>query len=329
MKIFDLNFPSIQFTNNLHKNVLLLKKRFGVNFIIKDGEFELPSHLYIVTEPDNPKIQYYSLIYNLKERDDWLLPYKIVFYDTQKIAKNNNCYIANIHKTDKISGTNMVNIVLKLLKLLGAEKVRLHDGAHIICQPSGKDIDLSFFKLLEKGITFYQKFGFKFTIDPNNTNDLMSYGSTANMIKVMQKTLNDINKIKLSYYKDAYIKVLDIINKAIKNQDYENVKIYLHHPYKPYLVKKDKVKEHLLTTLPNIDTLLSIIKLSEKKYLTETMIELFYSDCNTYLQLEDIIFNNQFMGISYKGKGIYLKHNMIFRTLRHIRNNATFEIELN
>jgi len=335
MKILDLNYPP-GFSKNLQKNILMLKKLYGQKFIIKDGELELPAHLYLVVEPNNKKLKYYSLIYDLEDRDNWLLPFKIAFldmsYDIDNCDNNsnqflnNNCYIANIHKTDKITGSTMVTLVIKLLKVLHAEKVTLHDGAHINCYNSESEIDLSFFKLLEKGITFYQKFGFKFKMTKQ---DITSYGSTSNMMKTLRRDLDNIHKIKLEYYKDAYIKILDIINNIIKNQDYENVKIYLHHPYKPYLVQQDKVKDFVLSTVKDIDTLLNIIKNSKRKYLVELMIDLLYADCSSYLVLEDLIFKNRFAGIKYKNKGIYLKHHNIFRNLQHIRNNAIFEIVLN
>lgn len=324
MTVFDLNNPP-KFTNDLQKNILILKKSFGSRFKIKDGDIEMPAYLYLVIEPDNKKMKYYSLVYDIEDREDWLLPFKIAFLDMEKAIINNNCYIANIQKIETISGTIMVEIVLKLLKILHVEKAILHDGAHIDCGNS--EVDLSFFKLLEKGITFYQKFGFKFKMQ-KYASDIISYDSTENMVKVLHKNLKDIHKIKLDYYREAYVKILDIIKQIIKNQDYDNVKIYLHHPYKPYIVKKDRVREFILSTVRDIDSLLAIIKNSKKKYLTETMIELLYIDCNTYLLLEDLIFKNQFIGIKYRGKGIYLKHSIIFRNLRHIRNNAIFEIAL-
>lgn len=325
MKILDLNYPP-EFTNNLQKNIVMLKKLLGTKFIIKDGDIELPAYLYLVVEPNNKKMKYYSLVYDIEDRDDWLLPFKIAFLDMEKGIINNNCYIANIHKTETISGSTMVTTVLKLLKVLQVEKATLHDGARIDCFTS--EVDLSFFKLLEKGITFYQKFGFKFKMDESSANDIINYGSTQNMIKTLHQALDNIHKIKLDYYRDAYTKILDIIKLIIKNQDYENVKIYLHHPYKPFLVQKDKVKETVLSTVRDIDTLLNITKNTKRKYLTELMIDLLYADCSSYLVLEDLIFKNMFSGIKYKNKGIYLKHHAIFRNLQHIRNNSIFEIVL-
>ncbi|QKF94606.1 hypothetical protein QKU48_gp1148 [Fadolivirus algeromassiliense] len=335
MKIFDLNYNT-SFGNNVQKNILNIKKNFGNKFIIRDGDIELPSFLYQVKEDNNPKMQYYSLIYDIKERDSFLLPFKINFIDIIKLItkednnyKNNNCYIANIHKVEGVSGTSMVNTLLKFLKIIGVEQIILHDGARILCENNGQEIDLSFFKLIEKGITFYQKFGFKFLMDPGNAWHMIDFGNTDNMTKQLHIALDNVYKIKLDYYKNAYIKLLDIINQTIKEQDYDNVKIYLYHPYKPYILKKEHNREKLISMVHEIDTLLNIIKLSNKTYLYETMIDTFYSDCNVYIQLEDIIFNNLFMGISYKRKGVYLKHNDTFHNLRYIRNSAMFELNLN
>lgn len=335
MNIVDLNH-SFNFGNNVQKNILILKKNYGNKFIIRDHDIQMPCLLYEVKESNNPNMKYYSLVYDIKERYSFLLPFKINFIDIIKLSKkdgtnykNNNCYIANIHKTKNISGTNIVNTILKLLKILNVEQVILHDGARIHCDGSDREIDLSFFKLIEKGITFYQKFGFEFMMDPGNPWHAIDFGSTDNMVKILNKSLNNIHKIKLPYYKNAYIKILGIITTIIKEQDYDNVKIYLHHPYKPYLVKKENNKDKLLGMVNDIDALLHIIKLSQKEYLTEAMIDTFYADCNTYMQLESLILDNLFVGITYKKKSIYLKHIDIFHALRYIRNSSIFELKLN
>ena len=153
MKVFDINSPP-KFTNNLQKNILVLKKIYGKSFIIKDGDIELPSKLYQVKEPNNPTFKFYSLVYDIKDRDNWLFPYKIAFIDfivrgcpkdVSKSILNNNCYISNIHRTDKINGSTMVKTILNLLKVLKAQRVTLHDGASVKCEANGQDIDLSFF----------------------------------------------------------------------------------------------------------------------------------------------------------------------------------------
>ena len=52
------------------------------------------------------------------------------------------------------------------------------------------------------------------------------------------------------------------------------------------------------------DILFRIIDSSEEEYLTDLMIEKFYDDCTMYIQLENLIFENSFVGISYKNKNI-------------------------
>lgn len=352
MKILDLNYvDTSMFSKDLQKNINIIKQKFGKTFIIKDGDIKLPSLIYTVTNKYNKNFTYYALIYDDPkiDRTSWLLPFKIDFIDNSKVlqiynsddthqnsdninkAKNNNCYIANIHKTDTVSGTNMVTALLKLLKMINAENVELHDGTRVTCPTAGEhnEIDLSFFKLLERGITFYQKFGFKFVLNSGEPYYITDFGTTSNMTRVLQQSLEKFRKIKISYYKDAYIKILDIITDVIKNQDYDNVTVYNYHRIKPYAKNKQQIKDYLMNLVTMINDLLAIVKSTKKIYLVDVLIEKFYESCNLYLKLEDIIMRNMLYGVVYKNKAVYLKHIDIIDTIYTIRQSSIFRIKLN
>ena len=321
----DLDHPP-ELTNYLQKNIILIKKKFGSQFSIKNQDIEIPIKLFMVKNEYNPKLRYYSMVYDIETRDEYLLPFKINFINYLSLEKDNNCYISDITKFGHISGSQMVLFVLKLLKILGAEKAFLYDGTRIEC--NGMKIDLSFFKLIEKGITFYQKFGFKIFMDPSNHFLKIKYGTTETMSKALRDNLQQMQKIKLSYYYKCYQYILNILFDVIKNQAYDKIIIYLYHRYKPYIYKRSMTKQKVLSLVQEIDTFLGIIKRLDKVYLYQAMIKLFYEDCSQYVQLEDHIFNNLFYGISYNNKHIYLKHIKIFDNLKLIRNESVFEINL-
>lgn len=321
----DLDHPP-ELTQSLQKNIILIKKKFGSQFTIKNQDIEIPIKLFLVKNEYNPKVQYYSMVYDIEMREEYLLPFKINFINYLSLGKDNNCYISDITRFGDVSGSEMVLFVLKLLKVLGAERAFLYDGTRIEC--NGMKIDLSFFKLIEKGITFYQKFGFRIFMDPSNHFLKIKYGTTENMEKALKDNLQQMQKIKISYYYKCYQYILDILFDVIKNQAYDKITIYLYHRYKPYIFKRNMTKQKVLSLVQEIDMLLNILKRIDQVYLYQAMIKLFYDDCYQYVQLEDYIFNNSFYGISYKNKQIYLKHTKIFDNLKLIRNESVFEINL-
>lgn len=322
-KILNLDNP-IKLTNDLQKNVLIIKRKYGRKFKIQFDENTLiPVILYQVDYPHNPKVKYYSLIYDITDREDYLFPFKIDFYDVVNLENNNNCYIANIHKTATISGTQMVNFVIKLLVVLRANKVYLNDGARIDCDNT--TIDLSFYKLIERGGTFYQKFGFKFIA--NETWHRLNYGTSQNMNHVMLESLRKFKKIKLSYLNAAYEQILDILFAVIRNQDYDNLKIYLGHPTFPYIIRKQNTFNTVNEIVQEINYILSKTKTSERKYLYQLMIDLMKTSCQDYKRIEEFIINNQVYGVKYHRRKILLKHNYIFDDIKIIRN-STVELDL-
>ncbi|AYV78158.1 MAG: hypothetical protein Edafosvirus6_7 [Edafosvirus sp.] len=318
VKIFDLNNVSLKFTNDLQKNISLIKKKYGNNFIIQNNDVSLPSKLYKVTFNYN-NMNYYSLIYDMKgeDREQYLFPFKIDFIDTE-YKKNNNCYMSNINKTNTISGTEMVETILKLLKILGAKKVTLHDGTRINCHDN--EIDLSFFKLIEKGMTFYQRFGFQFA--PDEIWLKVKFGTPKNIQSILTKLLSRFRKIKISQLVASYNNILKILFEVIKNQDYENLKIYFIHPVKPYIIPIKKNRSRVANIINEIDFILSKMVDSNKKYLYELFINLFYNDCYSYILLFDYIINNMFYGVVYKKNKVILKESTLFNDIMNIRNSA-------
>lgn len=259
---------------------------------------------------------------------EWLFPYKIDFLDYIKFETNNNVYISDIHKHKNISGTNMMHTVLKLLKVLHADEVTVHDGSSIDCGHMKEAINLSFFKLVEKNTTFYQKFGFKLSIG-NREGLILRYKTDENMNKVLLENLDKFRKIKLEYYKTAYTQILDILTSVVKKQDYHNLDIQLYHELNTVYVDKLQLREKVLQMIRDINDIFFLFKIHNEMYLYKLMIKLFYDQCNDYVILVDVLLKNLIYSVQYNGNKIILKHTNIFVEIIDIIRYSIYSLKLN
>lgn len=316
--LLDLN-KSHRFGDSVQKNLKDIIIKYGNKFSIKNKDIILPSKIYKVKYQYNKKLSYYSIIYD-GVREQSLYPFKVDFLDDTNMEKNDNCYIANIHKTDKISGTNMMETILKFLKIIKVKEVTLYDGAKIKC--GNREIDLSYFKILEKGATFYQKFGFRFDVKDYQKK---MFDNEENMVKTLDKLIKDFKNIELVYFNNAFLQIIDIANEVIKKQDYKNLNITYFHTVEPYYASKGKLPEIIDELVIEINYILGktipAMK-NNKKYLYQVLIDLFYNDCNSYRTMEDNIINNMIYEVEYKKKKIILKHIQLFNTIRAIRYSS-------
>lgn len=322
MKVFDLNKKTKYKKGELQNNIKDLKKTFGNKFFIKYKKFKIP----VKFELKNLKykgFKYLILKYDIEKQTDYLLPFKIRFLDKDYIL-NNNVFIENIHKTDNISGTEMVNFVLELLKKLGTNQALLQDGATIKC--NNNIINLSFFKLIEKKRGFYEKFGFKLSSQMSN-NLKNDFPNNSTMYNLLYNTIDNFKKIKLNYYKDIYTEILKIIFNVIKTQDYNKIEIgildYIDFQNKNnitivYLTDKEYELLHIFTICNNI---LKLIKNTKHKYLYKLMIESINENkCEIYNQIMHYIIHNNLYLIKYGNKIIKFENLDIFHTLEDIKN---------
>jgi len=211
MLIFDLESKNIKFKSNLQANIRLLYYKFKDKFMIKDGNIIVPVRLELIKTHN---VKYYSLYYDIEFRDNYLLPFKIDFIDTCKYKLNNNCYIANITKIENISGSTMVKLVLKILKILKVHIATLYDDTNIKCGDT--KIGLSYFKLIEKQQSFYQKFGFKYMLKCSPKEDFFNkFNSNRAINKYLLNIIDLIKKTTFQsllefYWKFQRIKILMI-----------------------------------------------------------------------------------------------------------------------
>lgn len=329
MKTLDLNKNLGYKKGDLQNNIKDLKKKYGMKFIIKYKKFRIP----VKFKENHMKLlgfSYLSLEYDLKKRTQYLLPFKIFFMDStgNSYKLNNNVYIANIHKTDKISGSNMVQFVLELLNKLGTITATLHDGASVKCGNRG--FGLSFFKFIEKKRGFYEKFGFRLTSRFNN-NGKKNFPDNSTMYNLLYQRIDQLKKIKISYYIKIYNKILDLICNVIKKQDFDKVDIGLfgHSDIQQnntvndiIYVKQKDVKSKLLDLVSEINDLFEVLKKTKHTYLYKLMIELFNDPkkCSGYNQIMDYIIRNRLYMIKYGKNVIKIDYKYIFKNIFDIKH---------
>jgi hypothetical protein len=315
MKTFDLNETKYIFSSNLQKNLKKIEKIFGKIFFIKFNDIKIKVKLKIVKHKFM-KLKYYTLTYDIKNREFIYYPLEITFIDTVegKCILNNNCMINNIHKTDKISGSQLIQLAINLCKCLKVKKSYLFDEASIECNEYS--YDLSYIKLLQNNLTFYMKYGFEIDINYPKFNLMFNnkkkkYIFLYNLIKSCKKVKNkDIIKL----YKD----LLKIIINIIVNQDYNNLKIY-----NKYILDNDKTlnKISIYDLFINVKNVLDLLCNNKEKYLYETMIKLFNDKnlCSKYYIIENNFIYDLMYEVIYKNKKINFGILYNFKLLHYLR----------
>ena len=308
LKILDLNdkhdFQQNDLQNNLHK----IEETHGNKFIIKyklgTKEFEIP---VIFEQRELPNdIKFYQMTYDIAHRTTSLYPFKIDFYDYVRATLNNNSYIANMQKTDKISGTDMLKICLKINEIIGVKKTNLIDATSVMCKK--EEIDLSFVKLLEYDKTFYTKLGFEFEIT-DNLDPLIKFNDKQKLMDEIDRIIKVVRKIKITDIIDEYEKTLSLITKIIKENNKDNVDIMIDN-WSTYKNIEEIYKENPFDDIKDIfNECVDVLKLlhkyqSENELLYLLLIKLFKEKCDEYALLYKYIIDNRRTKIIYGDKKI-------------------------
>jgi len=165
---FEINGGKKQVqTVNLAKtfsdNILTNIKKYMGDILIVNGKIKMNATIGISENSDKSYVIFYNFDRTFKSpnsnADFWKVPFVI------RINPNNLfTYINIISKSEKYSGTEIVNTVLLLLKKFGVKYATINDGASITLSKGEKSssVSLSLVKAITEGRTFYQKFGFRF-----------------------------------------------------------------------------------------------------------------------------------------------------------------------
>jgi hypothetical protein len=245
--IFNLS-QEFEFTNDTQQNLEILHKKYGDQFQIKHNDNILDVILEKITYDAN-NVTFWCLHTDEKNRQNIMYHFCINFYDINSLNLGNISYISNVSKTDKMSGTETVKLVLEINKKLGVQKTFLHDGATIECK--GKEYDLSYFKLIEKKKTFYMKLGFKLELN-KNAMPMVRFNTIRDLENKMDELVEQIRKIKIQDILDEYEETLELLHKINKENNNKEMDIILGYK----ILNSDLIFYHKKNPYGNIQELI-------------------------------------------------------------------------
>jgi hypothetical protein len=319
MKTFDILKKPEFVTEDVQKNLKLLHKEYGSKFNIKYNKYILPVKLIFDER--------YKMIYDIKNRTIGLYPFKIEFWNLSTKSLDSTSYISDIYKTESLSGSVLIQIVLQINRILNVKTSYLTDTTWIKCKQFR--YDLSYVKLLEKNRTFYMKFGFEF--DTQRTDYFKTFKSPADKYNYVIQVINKCKKIKNADIKKLYLDILNLLHTIIKEQTYSKLKIQNKHPQDQnnYWFNEEIDIDKLYTETKSMLELLSNVK---EQYIYKTIINLFNDKekCDKLNLIDKYIINGFQYNIIYAPKGrksnTTISYKLIepFRILKALRTGGKY-----
>lgn len=328
--IFNL-LDDFDFTDSVDDNLEELNRKFGKNFKIKYNNITIDVILTKETSNIND-ITYYVMYSDYENRTEPYRPFFIDFIDPTTLSTSDNSYIRQIHKTNDISGSDMVKLVLQINRILKVKKTYLSDGASVNC--NGIDYSLSFFKLLEKKQTFYMKFGFKFTINETRSqiglNPALKFKSEEQFNQKINELIDNIREIKIKDLINEYEQTLDLITLIMKENNEHKMEIILQKIGIPNSLNNNYYKENPYNSIQSLFTecneMLNFLNKTKKTYLYQYLIEIFNDKekCSDYDLFLKYITENKRYKIMYNDKEIVREYPILFKLLNEIRQWHSF-----
>jgi hypothetical protein len=301
------------FTNkktNIHN---FIKKYKNKTFILNNNLIEFEVKLSKTKSSINSKLDYYSLN-TIENSSIFGIKYIFEIYFFYEKPSFENVYIANISKSKKYSGSDVVNFVIDFLQSFKqVKKIYLDDGAEVSCKNTDNIIDLSLYKLITSYGGFYQKFGFRLVMkndEKNITNIIVSLAKKVSNYKVKDILENFKEIIELVEKYKQNVQVLEIIDwlKILEETTQKNLKKFMYDigylyfammPYKKYTFGKfiEKINNEKCFMLSQLFDSLKKIIYVEFRHDKKKIISHFLLDYHNL-----IIYRHQFYW-----KGIYMK----------------------
>jgi hypothetical protein len=272
-KEFNLDLHH-KFSDNVIKNIKVVYSKLGESFNIIHGETTIPVRLVLCKYGNGSQI--YNMIYDDPNRSTNMHTFKILFYH-KKIK--NAIKIANIQRNDKLSGTVIIEMIIKMAKLMNVKKIYLQDGSRIAC--GDVNIILPIVHLLEKGELWYSKFGFKFDVDDNGTNEIYMYKSNKDIMLRLKELAEDIKKITVAELLDQFRQAVDLLNSGKKismtafNQfTFQDIDMYSRN-----IDIEGKRNFYVIC--------INVLEQATQKYLWEYMVWVAKNNCVSYKYLQN------------------------------------------
>jgi len=323
----NISKPNIKMTDNVNNNLDKIVRKYGRRFKIHYRQFEIP---VILEKTINNYINYYEMYYDMKERTHWLLPLYIKFIDispcenthTNKIDDNiTTCYISNVHRTSTITGTQMMEIIIKLLEIIGIKTIKIYDDAHINCKTKKETIDLTLFKLIEKQRGFYEKFGFEYDFSCPKKELLYEIGTRERAKYILSKSIYFLQNNSVEDILYNYRKFIDLMRYIKKIKDYKTARLIIKFRKGLIIYSPDENSIKFRSILKDLTNLIRLLIKYKKMTIQDAIIKMFYTNCESYLNLIMYTADMELRGIKYKNKLVKLKLPIILdelHTIRHI-----------
>ena len=322
IKIFDLSKSYPQFKKySLQGNLKLFKKDFGTDFKIKFNKKIIDVKLESKKLPNQTR--FYRMIFDIPYRTSVLTPFIIDFIDLHSGDAQNNSYIKNIQKTEKLSGSEMVRLCLKINEILRVQKVYLRDGSQTLCTKDNKYFDLQFIKLLQKQKSFYMKFGFDFDISDR---DWVYYRlkNKKSFYLEFNKTIEEIKKIKTAVLIEECQDILNLLNQAVIENNIRKLQMYSLNEKSPgyeQLFLKNTFENVNNFYYYRMETLKILTNYKHMKEFYKLLIDLHIHHCDDYNTLIENIVDWNIYKIKYGKKTITRDYLHSFLTFSRIINS--------
>lgn len=312
--------------NNVQDNLTDLVKRYGRVFHIKYKTHLIPVELYKFQYKTSKKSKFFRLKFKQSKKKTYLNPFLVNFNSIDNSKYNQDCYIAEIHKTDKLSGTLILHFLLDLLNKLNIRNVSIVDNTQVNCDKDNMDLSLN--KLLTHGISFYERFGFKFSIFKDE-NYKRLFDNDENLRKILKEEIIKFKKIKISKIKILLNKIISLLTEIIEKNDFDKVDIIYYNFMDNFKYEElSNLQDTILSLLEKSINILNILNDSKEIMFYKSLDYLFNHHCNTYIYLKNnLLDNNGIQFIKYKRKEINYFYKDSYELINLIRY-ATLTLSL-
>lgn len=279
-------------SGNTQQKLELLNKHYGCVQQVKVppyGQFTMTLKKETNLTGD---LSYWVLIYN-PNNELHLYSLKIMFFDTITYEYNNNAILTDLFRTDEHSGTILMKVAITISRYLGVHELKLVDAASIngragAMVDSCNVVSLSFYKLLEKGVTFYERFGF---LPTNASAHYLLYAKTpAAQHTFIKVQLAAIKKIFVGELREILISIMRFLFDSLLSVDCKIIKCELDYMYSKSITKIPISLSQVSNFIREFAIILQHLnRYVESDMLLDILIDSFNKDINTYIDFLTIL----------------------------------------
>lgn len=309
MSVFDLS-KKYKFTKDVNNNMKYLNTKLGNKFTLLNEGKVIAVKIMEQTFPND--MQFYEMECTDYDRNG-KSPFIMTFIDAETLKKNDSVYINQISKNDELTGTFIMETLIKFFKIINVKKVTLVDGATVNCN-ANRTIDLSLYKLITLGRTFYMKFGFDYYPEASN-NIYFRHPSAKDTKAAVNRLLTELETIKIkdviAYYTAASKAVESGAKMLCRHKHTLIPSDSFYYSYKPD-VKKKRYEYLIKVLLPYADK-------SLREFLKT-------SDCESYAEfLQDTVYDIDIVDTFFvDNKEIKCSFNLPLSKLENIKSVCVY-----